>query len=282
MISKPIIPLLLLIFTFLTPLVRNVEAESPSITVSSSITGTINGVSYTATGSGYINSGEGEGFLTIVFSTLIPNYHPFLSPTWHCKHHPPFALELNGGINLFQLTPEGYDYYGTKVYPNGWGQITTSTQIRMTDATHMTSNDIRSGVYTGPIDIVQILPYSYIMSPAGAGKVSMTSTEIVIRSDGSKIESSVNTEIFFLSTATLPFEQRLSITTIDYSWTPETLTYYLHTKATIEPVGVGGIVVSVDKSSLLAPYIGLAATMIVATVAAAICVKRVKRREEKQ
>jgi len=45
---------------------------------------------------------------------------------------------------------------------------------------------------------------------------------------------------------------------------------------------VGGIVVPVDKFGLLAPYIGLASTILVATVATAIYTKRVKRRKEKQ
>lgn len=45
---------------------------------------------------------------------------------------------------------------------------------------------------------------------------------------------------------------------------------------------VGGIWVPVDNLGLLAPYIGLASTLAVATVAAAIYAKRVKRREEKQ
>jgi len=45
---------------------------------------------------------------------------------------------------------------------------------------------------------------------------------------------------------------------------------------------VGGVVVPVDKSGLLAPYIGLASTILVATVASAIYVKRVKHRKEKQ
>ena len=45
---------------------------------------------------------------------------------------------------------------------------------------------------------------------------------------------------------------------------------------------VGGIMVPVDKLGLLAPYIGLASTILVATVAAGIYVKRVKRRKEKQ
>jgi len=48
------------------------------------------------------------------------------------------------------------------------------------------------------------------------------------------------------------------------------------------PPGVGGIVVSVDKFGLLAPYIGLASTILVTTAATAIYVKRVKRRKEKQ
>jgi hypothetical protein len=45
---------------------------------------------------------------------------------------------------------------------------------------------------------------------------------------------------------------------------------------------VGGIIVPVDKFGLLAPYIGLASTILVATVATAVYVKRVKRRKEKQ
>lgn len=46
--------------------------------------------------------------------------------------------------------------------------------------------------------------------------------------------------------------------------------------------GVGGVIISVDKLALLAPYIGLASTILVATAATAIYVKRVKRKKEKQ
>jgi hypothetical protein len=48
------------------------------------------------------------------------------------------------------------------------------------------------------------------------------------------------------------------------------------------PSGVGGVFVPVDKFGLLAPYVGLASTILVATAATAIYVKRVKRRKEKQ
>lgn len=46
--------------------------------------------------------------------------------------------------------------------------------------------------------------------------------------------------------------------------------------------GVGGIVIPVDKFALLAPYIGFASTILVATVATAAFANRVKRRKEKQ
>jgi hypothetical protein len=50
----------------------------------------------------------------------------------------------------------------------------------------------------------------------------------------------------------------------------------------LPPSGVGGFVVPVDKLALLAPYIGLTSTAILATVATVIYVKLVKRRKEKQ
>jgi hypothetical protein len=46
--------------------------------------------------------------------------------------------------------------------------------------------------------------------------------------------------------------------------------------------GVGGIVIPIDKFSLLSSYTGLASTIVVATVATTIYVKRVKCRKEKQ
>jgi hypothetical protein len=45
---------------------------------------------------------------------------------------------------------------------------------------------------------------------------------------------------------------------------------------------VGGVVVPVDKFGLLAPYIGLASTVLVATCATVIYVNHVKRRKENQ
>jgi len=52
--------------------------------------------------------------------------------------------------------------------------------------------------------------------------------------------------------------------------------------ARYEEIAVGGVWIPVDKLGLLAPYIGLASTIVVATVATAIYAKRVKRRKEKR
>jgi len=47
-----------------------------------------------------------------------------------------------------------------------------------------------------------------------------------------------------------------------------------------EELAVGGFVVPVDKFALLAPYIGLASTILVATVATIIYIRRIKKREK--
>jgi hypothetical protein len=46
--------------------------------------------------------------------------------------------------------------------------------------------------------------------------------------------------------------------------------------------GVGGVIFPIDKLALLAPYIGLTSTVIVAAVATVVYVKRVKHKKERQ
>lgn len=68
-------------------------------------------------------------------------------------------------------------------------------------------------------------------------------------------------------------------------WPPGTYTIEAADPATVYlelSSVVGGFVVPVDKLGLLVPLIGLASTLIVATVATAIYIKRVKRRTEKE
>lgn len=83
--------------------------------------------------------------------------------------------------------------------------------------------------------------------------------------------------------------QQLSLTGVNatgkYVWgniTSEETTFSKCFAALGTPTGVGGIVIPIDKIALLAPYIGLASTIAVATVATAVYVRRVKHRKEKQ
>jgi hypothetical protein len=47
-------------------------------------------------------------------------------------------------------------------------------------------------------------------------------------------------------------------------------------------VSIGGVQTRPNKLVLLSPYVGLASALLVATVAAAICIRRVKQRKDKQ
>jgi len=97
---------------------------------------------------------------------------------------------------------------------------------------------------------------------------------------------SPSTSEFVTFTYTVPYVPLENTVTVTYkddlgdshtasdTWTIETV------HAPVYPVG--GVVVPVDKFGLLAPYIGLASTILVATVATAIYTKRVKRRKEEQ
>jgi len=63
-----------------------------------------------------------------------------------------------------------------------------------------------------------------------------------------------------------------------YPGNPNTVYLQFHPPST----GVGGVIIPIDNLGLLTPYIGLASTILIAAVATAIYVKRVKRRKEKQ
>jgi len=75
---------------------------------------------------------------------------------------------------------------------------------------------------------------------------------------------------------------RISITLARYRDSSGTAHYPATGNTLVLPPSVGGVVAPIDKLALLAPYIGLASAIVVATVAVAIYVKRVKHRKEKQ
>jgi hypothetical protein len=80
---------------------------------------------------------------------------------------------------------------------------------------------------------------------------------------------------------------KVQINCVAGDWTFYSTSYFADMRFCVDDVeilggAVGGIVVSIEKLNLLAPYLGLASTVIVATVATSIYTKRVKRRKERQ
>lgn len=85
-------------------------------------------------------------------------------------------------------------------------------------------------------------------------------------------------------TFSLPVDAKKGTYTVQVSSTYDGVTATNSTSFTytVASPSVGGIWLPIDKFALLAPYIGLALAVLAATVASAVYVKRVKRREEKQ
>jgi hypothetical protein len=111
-----------------------------------------------------------------------------------------------------------------------------------------------------------------ITSPESYGALNVTSGEM------SMYETGVYLDNFYSQQNPLRYF-------IFYTGTVDFISNIIHLEgegAVYFPQIVGGIVVPIDGFALLVPYIGLASTIMVATVASSISVKRVKRRKEKQ
>jgi len=214
--------------------------QPDSVILSTFIEGHINGVDFTGTGTGigYPNEGRVRG--TITFDRFPADYTPLLCRTWKCKHHPNLAREISRGMNFFTLTAGAcdYDVFSTITYP--WGDtLYVTAQVRRPDPYHQTVHQVRTGHYTGPTDVVSILPFQDIIHPAGRGKITVEGSRSVVRSDSSIITYTWREEVFFLdTTVTMPFDQIVSYTPITTRWDPQNLELELETIVTIRPVGV--------------------------------------------
>jgi len=77
------------------------------------------------------------------------------------------------------------------------------------------------------------------------------------------------------NTITIESEESQSLTIYNVSLCAPSVPELVET-----PTGVGGIIVPLNKLILLAPYIGLASTILAATVVTVVYVKRIKKREQ--
>jgi hypothetical protein len=131
-------------------------------------------------------------------------------------------------------------------------------------------------------ELPSITPDTFVPSPGSEvtleGKNFASSSTVsikLIKPDLTELYlGSAQTDLngLFITTITIP-----SIITSRYLLIAEDLEGYLDWD--FFDIPVGGIWVPVDKLGLLAPYIGLASTIIVATATTAVYVKRVRRRK---
>ena len=225
------------VFLMFTAMCAPVSAKRPIIiTTSETISGTINGQTFTGSGTGVAYLLEGREVGTVTFQDFPAGFHPFVfGKSWKCVCHKAVALELDGGMNLWTLARGNYDVETTMTFPNG-DVIICVAQVRKVGDYAMNRCLSLNGTYTGPTDLVSMLPRVTIMRPAGPGKVIEEGTRQVVMSDGSIMQVKVYEEITFVNTTTeLPFEQIMTYTPINASWTPENFTLQLEIKTTVKP-----------------------------------------------
>jgi len=90
-------------------------------------------------------------------------------------------------------------------------------------------------------------------------------------------ETSLVSDFYSNTLPTMSNEELTYMDAVILAWPPDKLAEMAAMKRELEIV-IGGIAFPVDKLALLAPYIGLASTILVATAATAIYVKRRKER----
>jgi len=161
---------------------------------------------------------------------------------------------------------------------------THTIHLRVTDSVQATKNSNTAQVTVNPTLQVSISPSSAVIEPGQS--VSFTSSvsggtppyAYQWYKNGAPVSGATGSTWTFTSTSTGSYEIYLRVTD-NVGATRNSNTAHVTVE---EEQPVGGIWIPVDKLGLLAPYIGLASIILVATAATAIYAKRVKRRKEKQ
>jgi len=223
--------------------------------------------------------------LTYLYDTsTLPS--PCTLPQWR------YQLDASGGqYNEWEVTFKGNNQASTPHLANNIEEI--GLYLCYFQGNESETHNVRN-FSSDLIALTQISEYS--MLPVGNLKIASSTTIQNALYGGDKLNITVNATSNH-QTKTLvncgfkgaPSEVE-GATSIKYNESTNILTLsVLHSGAEILMINwerpraaVGGIVVPVDKLGLLAPHIGLASTIIVATAATAIYVKRVKHRKDKQ
>ena len=243
------------------------------------VSGDINGVSFSVEGVGTVDP-IGTYSASLTFSNMPPNFHPVFMTAYTvsicCVM---YAEERRGGMNFHTLLGDNasYDVVRNLHFPLTGDDLTISGTVAPVDGGFGFVGTI-DGTASDPGDLTGGSHYEIGLNPGGFGLVSGAGSGGLLRSNG-ELPVEVQTSHSFDPTKILPFKQSRKV---DETGFLDGLTYNLVLHSLVFRPSVGGFWVPVDKLGLLAPYIGLVSTLIFATVATAIYVKRVKRRKEKR
>ena len=278
-INRRVLLVLSSLVAFATVSVTPRIVGSPAIVVVQfHITGMINGDSFTQDGDITCDMTTGIATATGVFSKIPVGFHPFVSggsdKCHTCKWN---SRELYEAINLDTATHGNFDaisyltikdHTGTLI-----GNITSGpAHIRKVSETLYTMDSEFNGYYNGPTDIINFGGYKMLLHQEASGKIIGTYTQQIFRSNGTSLTLTANTIYTYSDGEMLPFDE--AKTTDFTDGTLDGLVFSFKVTSTYTPWTVGGLWVPIDKFGLLAPYIGLVSTIVAATVAAAIYVKR--------
>jgi len=213
-------------------LLTNTSIKAQTITLSDTATGTINGVSFTGVGYGTGNPTTGYVTGCIEFDQFPNDYTPFLSRSWKCKQHPPMIDLVN---NPFSQSDGNWDAVATITYATG-ETLSITAQVRKPTPTTQEVIQDRTGNYTGPIDMVENLSYVDTLRPNGPGKLLITGTRSVKRSNGQIVTLDWEENVTFLDGTTLSSPQLLKYNVLSTTWDPQALIFCTETIMDISPL----------------------------------------------
>jgi hypothetical protein len=123
-----------------------------------------------------------------------------LCKTWNCKNHAPAARMLPSGLNpLGEFLDRGGRImeYMIIEYPFTGDAILVTSACERPTVDLQVVYQTRVGNYTGPVDIVEQLPFDIEMFPVGRGTATGSSVRKVVRSNGEQLPIHYLDQIFF-------------------------------------------------------------------------------------
>lgn len=208
----------------LAPSVLVAAAIASPFNVAGTYSGAVNGTSFTATSTGWMNPDNGSLDVAVDFSTMPVNYGIQLPAScWICFICCNGRLEVNNAVNMLDLTGGTYSFNRTLTYADG-SQVTLNGSTLFDAATRTLSYDVVWGG-TCTIDASAISAISWPVverfTQAGPGNVRAFGTADLVTATGTTPVRFEGNLLYGNGNA-LPFDETAYLTaTLEYSGEPD-------------------------------------------------------------